>query len=38
MTLSALPALLVPLRERVAGALLRIMRETAADIATHKRR
>ena len=33
-----LPALLVPLRERVAGALLRIMRETAADIATHKRR
>ena len=33
-----LPALLVPLRERVAGALLAIMRETAADIATHKRR
>ena len=33
-----LPALLVPLRERLAGALLRIMREIAADIASHKRR
>jgi hypothetical protein len=33
-----LPALLVPLRERLAGALLAIMREIAADIASHKRR
>ncbi|MEW6687690.1 MAG: hypothetical protein AB1452_01240 [Pseudomonadota bacterium] len=32
-----LPALLVPLRERLAAALLRLMRETAADIASHKR-
>ena len=32
-----LPALLVPLRELLAGELLRIMRETARDIATHKR-
>jgi hypothetical protein len=30
-----LPALLVPLRERVAAALLRVMRETASDIASH---
>jgi len=32
-----LPALLLPLRELLAGELLRIMRETALDIATHKR-
>lgn len=32
-----LPALLVPLRERLAAALLRVMREIAADIASHKR-
>lgn len=33
-----LPALLVPLRERLTGALLQIMREIAADIASQKRR
>lgn len=31
-----LPALLVPLRERLAAALLRIMREIGSDIASHK--
>lgn len=32
-----LPALLVPLRERLAAALLRVMRQIAFDIASHKR-
>jgi hypothetical protein len=31
-----LPALLVPLRERLASALARVMREIASDIASHK--